>query len=38
MKYVEILLVVGKKCNFRCSYCYTQHKEGAYIDEGNILS
>lgn len=38
MKYVEILLVVGKKCNFRCSYCYTQHKEDAYIDQGNILS
>ena len=37
MKYMEILLVLGKKCNFRCKYCYTQYLDDAYIDPINVF-
>lgn len=37
MEFVDILLICGKKCNFRCNYCYTNNKVHPFKDENNIL-
>ena len=34
---MEVLLVLGSKCNFRCSYCYTQLKEKPFRDDINVF-
>lgn len=36
MGFIDILLILGKKCNFRCSYCYTRNKNNPFIDEVNV--
>lgn len=35
--FIDILLTTGKKCNFRCKYCFTQYISNPYHDDINIL-
>lgn len=35
--FIDILLICGKKCNFRCSYCFTNRKVDPFKDTINVL-
>lgn len=36
-KFIDINIITGKKCNFRCKYCFTKTATDAYKEEENQL-